>query len=58
METAQYQMSLHDRSLVEGREEHKLKPHSIEWTILDDLGMKGLERAERVLMWLSSSWLG
>lgn len=49
MESAWYLMSLCERSLAEGWEGHELNLHSMDWTILADLGVRVLERAERVL---------
>lgn len=54
---SQVSMSLCDHSLVEGREEHELNLPRIEWTTLDEFGVRGLERDERILRRLPSSWL-
>lgn len=50
-------MSLCDPSLVEEQEEHELNLPRIEWTTLDEFGVRGLERDERILRRLPSSWL-
>lgn len=58
MESAWYQMSLCERSLAEGWEGDELKPHRMERTIPVDLGVRVLERAERVLRGLSfPAWI-